>query len=66
MSSTGVNLENSKGRVVAVVHDDDDGEFEISEVVREEHYEGDDELSSGGELSSGEEELRMRFGQNLF
>lgn len=61
MSSTGVNLENSKGRVVAVVHDDD-GEFEISEVVKEEHYEGDDELSSGGELSSGEEELRMRFG----
>lgn len=62
MSSTGVNLENSKGRVVAVVHDDDDGEVEISEVVKEEHYEGDDELSSGGELSSGEEELRMRFG----
>lgn len=62
-SSTGVNLKNSEeaGEAAVVVHDGDDRDADISEIEREEQYEGDDELSSE-EVSSGEEKSELRFG----
>lgn len=62
-SSAGVNLKNSEeaGEAAVVVHDDDDRDADISEIEREEQYEGDDELSSE-EVSSGEEKSESRFG----
>lgn len=47
--STGVNLKSSEDGAVAAVHDNDD-RAKIFEVEKEEQYEGDDELSSGGEF----------------
>lgn len=62
-SSAGVNLKNSEeaGEAAVVVHDGDDRDADISEIEREEQYEGDDELSSE-EVSSGEEKSELRFG----
>ena len=62
-SSAGVNLDSSEEvREVAVVHDGDDRDADISEIEREEQYEGDDELSSEGVVSNGGEKSKLRFG----
>lgn len=63
-SSAGVSLENSEdaGEVAVVVHDGKDRDANISEIEREEQYEGDDELSSEDVVSSGEEKSKLRFG----